>query len=72
MILFKRLITVLSGNSAEWLKEPLINSEVPAAQGRAVIFDRCKRLKMKQTENHTFLFACSENAKDGIIQSFLR
>ena len=54
------------------LKEPLIKSEAPAAQGRVAIFNCCKRLKMKETENHTFLFPCSDNARDGINQSFLK
>ncbi len=48
-----------------------MNSEVRAVHGRTAIFDRWKRLKMKQTENHTFLFARSDNAREGINQSLI-
>ena len=42
------------------------------AQGCAAIFDRAKRLKMKETGKRIFLFLCSDKTKDGFYQSFTK
>ncbi|MGQ0658299.1 MAG: hypothetical protein ACT4NU_09430, partial [Chromatiales bacterium] len=52
-------------------KEPLIKSEVPAAQGCAAIFDGGKPLKMKHRKNQAFCFACSENSRMGLFRASL-
>ena len=46
-----------------WLKESLINSEIPATQGSVAIFDEYNSLKMKESENHAFHFPCSEKSR---------
>ena len=56
-------IYVYGLSRGETSKEPLINSEVPAAHGCVAIFDGGKPLKMKKSENHAFRFSCSENAR---------
>ena len=56
-------------------KEPLIDSEIPAAQGCAAVFNRRKRLKTKGSENDVFRFLSLSSgaekyvyeAKDAII-----
>ena len=51
--------------------EPLIYSEVPAAQGGAAIFNGGRPLKMKESENHIFRFPCSENSRMELFRASL-
>ncbi|MGQ0657122.1 MAG: hypothetical protein ACT4NU_03350, partial [Chromatiales bacterium] len=42
-----------------------------AAQGCAAIFEGGKPLKMKQSKNHAFCFACSEKSRMGLFRASL-
>ncbi len=52
--------------------EGLINSDLPAEQGCAAIFDDYKSLKMKERENRAFLFPYSENSQMELFRVFLK
>ncbi|MGQ0657518.1 MAG: hypothetical protein ACT4NU_05390, partial [Chromatiales bacterium] len=41
------------------------------AQGCAAIFEGGKPLKMKQSKNHAFCFACSEKSRMGLFRASL-
>jgi uncharacterized FAD-dependent dehydrogenase len=56
----------------ENVKEPLIKSEVPLAQGCANVFQTRKCLKNEAKRKSHFSFCVSEQARDGLVQTFLK
>ena len=63
-------VEVAFGNQ-EIVREPLIKSEVPAAQGCAAILNGYKPLKMKQSKITLFALRGLREVLDGLVQSFL-
>ena len=54
--------SIATREKTDSLKEGLVNSDLPAAQGRAARINRAKRLILQEKENRTFRFSPSNNS----------
>jgi hypothetical protein len=54
------------------IKEFLINSEIPATQGGAAIFDGNKPLKMKERKNRIFSFRALNHSRMELFRASLK